>query len=118
LLEDNELKHHWITGSEIAVIRKVKNQIFIICCQPVVKCAGSFSNNNIIIPRHNSTLHLPLEIHKNYLHYAAAEIFGGCFLFFENNAYICLALHLVQALNIEGVFAVLQETVEVFKNEG
>ena len=36
----------WIAGSEIAVIRKVKNQIFIICCQPVVKCAGSFSNNN------------------------------------------------------------------------
>ena len=37
---------HWIAGSEIAVIRKDKNQIFIICCQPVVKCAGSFSNNN------------------------------------------------------------------------
>ena len=32
--------------------------------------------------------------------------------------YICLALHLVQALHIESVFAVLQENVEVFKNEG
>ena len=31
----------WITGSEIAVIRKVKNQIFIRSCQPVVKCAGT-----------------------------------------------------------------------------
>lgn len=32
--------------------------------------------------------------------------------------YICIALHLVRALHIESVFAVLQENVEVFKNEG
>ena len=32
--------------------------------------------------------------------------------------YICGALHLVRALHIESVFAVLQENVEVFKNEG
>ena len=32
--------------------------------------------------------------------------------------YICIALHLVRALHTESVFAVLQENVEVFKNEG
>ena len=32
--------------------------------------------------------------------------------------YICLALHLVRALHFGSVFAVLQENVEVFKNEG
>ena len=30
--------------------------------------------------------------------------------------YLCTALHLVRALHIESVFAVLQENVEVFKN--
>ena len=41
-----DINPHWIAGSDIAVIRKVKNRIFISCCQPIVKCAGSFSNNN------------------------------------------------------------------------
>ena len=40
------------------------------------------------------------------------------FLFFKIMRYICFALHLVRALHIESVFAVLQENVEVFKNEG
>lgn len=40
------------------------------------------------------------------------------FLFLKIMRYICLALHLVQALHIESVFAILQENVEVFKNEG
>ena len=52
-----------IAGSDIAVIHKVKKQIFINCCQPVVKCAGSFCNNNYYFMPH-STLHLPLEPHK------------------------------------------------------
>ena len=39
-------------------------------------------------------------------------------LFFKIKRYICRALHLVRALHIESVFAVLQENVEVFKNEG
>ena len=33
----------------------------------------------IIIYAFNSALHLPLEIHKNYLHYAFTEIFGSSF---------------------------------------
>jgi hypothetical protein len=40
------------------------------------------------------------------------------FCFFKKMCYICFALHLVRALHIESVFAVLQENVEVFKNEG
>ena len=40
------------------------------------------------------------------------------FLCFKIKCYICFALHLVLALHIESVFAVLQENVEVFKNEG
>ena len=32
--------------------------------------------------------------------------------------YLCTALHLLRALHIESVFAVLQENVEVFKNDG
>ena len=40
------------------------------------------------------------------------------FLCFKIKCYICFALHLVLALHIECVFAVLQENVEVFKNEG
>ena len=44
---------------------------------------------------------------------------GGCFfVLLKIMCYICLALHLVRALHIESVFAVLQENVEVFKNEG
>ena len=39
-------------------------------------------------------------------------------LFLKIKRYICFALHLVRALHIESVFAVLQENVEVFKNEG
>lgn len=39
-------------------------------------------------------------------------------LLFQKMGYICTALHLVRALHIESVFAVLQENVEVFKNEG
>jgi hypothetical protein len=44
--------------------------------------------------------------------------FGGCFCFFKIILYLCIALHLVRALQIESVNAVLQENVEVFKNEG
>ena len=40
------------------------------------------------------------------------------FCFLKIMCYICFALHLVRALHIESVFAVLQENVEVFKNEG
>ena len=40
------------------------------------------------------------------------------FCSFKKICYICGALHLVRALHIESVFAVLQENVEVFKNEG
>ena len=39
-------------------------------------------------------------------------------LLFQKMGYICTVLHLVRALHIESVFAVLQENVEVFKNEG
>ena len=47
------------------------------------------------------------------------KFFGGCFVvFFKTMRYICFALHLVRALHIESVFAILQENVEVFKNEG
>lgn len=45
-------------------------------------------------------------------------IMVAVFLFFKRKRYICFALHLVQVLHIESVFAVLQENVEVFKNEG
>ena len=38
------------------------------------------------------------------------------FVFSKKMCYICGALHLVRALHIESVFAVLQENVEVFKN--
>ena len=37
----------WIAVSDIAVIRKVKNRYtFIFCCQPVVKCSGSYLQKN------------------------------------------------------------------------
>ena len=54
LLGDNVIyQKAW---SEIAVIRKVKNRTFIICCQSVVKCAGSFSNNHYYsTPQFHST---------------------------------------------------------------
>ena len=42
----------------------------------------------------------------------------GFFCFLKIKCYICGALHLVRALHIESVFAILQENVEVFKNEG
>lgn len=40
------------------------------------------------------------------------------FVFFKIMCYLYSALHLVRALHIESVFAILQENVEVFKNEG
>ena len=59
----------WIAGSEIAVIRKVKNQIFISCCQYVVKCAGSvMSCQNISNFVHANIrqyeIHLPFYTNK------------------------------------------------------
>lgn len=39
-------------------------------------------------------------------------------VFFKIMYYLCSTLHLVRALHIESVFAVLQENVEVFKNDG
>ena len=41
---------------------------------------------------------------------------GLFFVFSKKMCYICVASHLVRALHIESVFAVLQENVEVFKN--
>ena len=46
------------------------------------------------------------------------DIMAVVFCFFKIMCYLCSALHLVRALHIESVFAVLQENVEVFKNEG
>ena len=54
----------------------------------------------------------------DYLYIRPPKISVAVFCFIKIMYYICIASHLVRALHIESVFAVLQENVEVFKNEG
>ena len=79
-----------IAGSDIAVIHKVKKQIFISCCQPVVKCAGSFCNNNYYFMPH-STLHLPLDMHLPRFSVAVGGPTDNYYYFCRNNTNINMA---------------------------